>query len=140
MTPLGEFAVPWGTPTGEFAVITVSLILTLLLGGVGWMLEVLLSWGETLLVKTWGAPSWISTPVGKSRDVISPLLSVGDERSRGALRLLSRLSDVGLLLGCIALRTLLRRVVGLLILARCLLTLEVRGTWQDARSVGHGGV
>ncbi len=86
---MGEFAIPWGTPTGEFAVITVSLILTLLLGGVGWTPEVLLSWGEMLLVKAWGAPSWISTPVGKLRDVISPLLSVGDERSRGASRLLS---------------------------------------------------
>ncbi len=74
--------------------ITVSLNLTLLLGGVGWTPKVLLSWAETLLVKTWGALSWISTPVGKLRDVISSLLSVGDERSLGASRLLSRSSDV----------------------------------------------
>jgi hypothetical protein len=47
--PLGELATPWGTPMGEFAVITVSLILTLLLGGVGWTPKVLLSWGERLL-------------------------------------------------------------------------------------------
>ena len=74
---------------------------------------------------------------------ICPLLSVGDERSRGASRLLSRLSDVGLLLGCIALRTLLRHVIGLLILARCLLTLEVQGDlgrcsehWSWWRSTG----
>ncbi len=107
--------------------ITVLLILTLLLGGVGWTPEVLLSWVEMLLIEAWGAPSWISTPIGESRDVITPLLSVGDGRSRSASRLLSRLSDVGLLLGCIASRMLLRRVVGLLISARYLLTLEVRG-------------
>ncbi len=127
VTPLGEFDVSWDTSPGEFALITVLLILMLLLGGVGWMPEALLSWEETLLAAAWGTPSWISPPVGKSRDVFQPLLSVGDKRSHGASRLSIGLSDVGLLLGCRACKTLSRWNVGLLILARCLLTLEVRG-------------
>ena len=132
---MGEFAIPWDMPLRELAVIAVLLILTLLLGGVDWVPVTLLAWEETLLAGAWSAPSWTSTPVGKLRVVIRPLLLVCGVRSQGALRLLSGLSGVDFLLARRASRTLSRWVIGLLISARWLLALDV---WGDlARCPEH---
>ncbi len=92
-------------------VVAVLLILMLLLDGEGWMtVSVVLSWGGTLSSGATGAQSEISIVVGKMGAIIGlPLSGLG----------------AACLFGCRAWRTLSMRVVGLLMLAKWMLILEV---------------
>ena len=98
-------------------VVAVLLILTLLLGREVWLtVSVVLSWGVTLSSGVVGAPSGISTVVGKTGAFIGLSLS-----GLGA----------AYLVGCRAWRLLSMQSVGLLILAKWILTLEVCGDFTS---------
>ena len=104
-------------PPVAVSVVAVLLILMLLLDGEGWVtVSVVFSWGATLSSGATGAPSVISTVVGETGAVIGLSLS-----GLGA----------AYLVGCRAWRLLSMQSVGLLILAKWILTLEVCGDFTS---------